>query len=224
MKPVLAVHHLRKTYTRHLFDGRKLEVLRDVDLELMPGSFTLLTGPSGSGKSSLLRCIYRSAAVDSGTIVLRVNGDEVDMLAADERQVLETRRKYVGMATQFLSVVPRVGALDLVRETGLDRDEAADLLRGIGLSEGHFDVPPATFSGGERQMLTLALTLARARPMLLLDEVTASLDRRRKQTAYQALLERKAAGVTMLAVSHEVPDLPGLVDRVITMRDGSIEG
>jgi len=222
MKPVLAVHKLRKTYTRHLFDGRKLDVLRNIDLELEPGTFTLLTGPSGSGKSSLLRCIYRSAAVDSGSIVVRVNGDEVDMLAADDRTVLETRRKYIGMATQFLSVVPRIGALDLVMETGLVRDDAADLLRAIGLSEGHFDVPPATFSGGERQMLTLALTLARVRPILLLDEVTASLDRRRKKTAYEALMERKKTGVTMLAVSHEIPDLPGLVDRVLTMHDGEL--
>ena len=222
MKPLLSIHRLRKTYTRHLFDGRKLEVLRDVDLELAPGTFTLLTGPSGSGKSSLLRCIYRSAAVDSGTIVLRANGDEIDLLDANDREVLETRRNYIGMATQFLSVVPRVGAIDLVREAGIDRDEAAELLRGIGLSEAHFDVPPATFSGGERQMLTLALTLARPRPLLLLDEVTASLDRSRKRTAYEALLERKKAGVTMLAVSHEVPDLPGLVDRVLAMRDGAV--
>ncbi len=222
MKPALAVHKLRKTYTRHLFDGRKLDVLRNIDLELEPGTFTLLTGPSGSGKSSLLRCVFRSAAVDSGSIVLRVNGDEIDMVSADERTVLETRRKYIGMATQFLSVVPRVGALDLVMENGLGRDEAADFLRGIGLSENHFDVPPATFSGGERQMLTIALTLARVRPILLLDEVTASLDRHRKTTAYEALMERKKTGVTMLAVSHEVPDLPGLVDRVLTMHDGEL--
>ena len=222
MKPILRVHRLHKTYTRHLFDGRKLEVLRDVDLELSPGTFTLLTGPSGSGKSSLLRCVYRSASIDSGSIVLRFNGSEIDMVAANDRTVLETRRNYIGMATQFLSVVPRVGALDLVREAGLESDAARDLLRAIGLSDAHFDVPPATFSGGERQMLTLALTLASARPLLLLDEVTASLDRRRKRTAYEILLERKRAGVTMLAVSHEIPDLPGLVDRVLTMREGAV--
>ncbi|MBV8584212.1 MAG: ATP-binding cassette domain-containing protein, partial [Candidatus Eremiobacteraeota bacterium] len=158
----------------------------------------------------------------SGSIVLRFNGSEIDMVAANDRTVLETRRSYIGMATQFLSVVPRVGALDLVRDAGLASDAARDLLRAIGLSDAHFDVPPATFSGGERQMLTLALTLASARPLLLLDEVTASLDRRRKRTAYEILLERKRAGVTMLAVSHEIPDLPGLVDRVLTMREGAV--
>ena len=219
---MLSVRDLRKSYTRHLFDGERMDVLRGVNLDLEPGSFTVLTGPSGSGKSSLLRCIYRSAIADGGTAVFRVDGDAIDLFAADERTLLGLRRTHIGMATQFLSVVPRVSAVDLIVETGLDRTDAAALLKAIGLSPDHFGVPPATFSGGERQMLNLALALACRRPLLLLDEVTASLDRRRKSTAYEVLLERKRSGVTMLAVSHEVPDVPDLVDRVVTMRDGRV--
>jgi alpha-D-ribose 1-methylphosphonate 5-triphosphate synthase subunit PhnL len=222
MSVSLKIDGLRKSYTRHQFDGKRLEVLRGVDLALEPGTFTVLTGPSGSGKSSLLRCIHRGATVDSGSIVMHAGDEAIDLLAADERTIIELRRTHIGLATQFLSVVPRVGALDLVSELGLDRDASANLLRQIGLSEEHFDVAPATFSGGQRQMLNLALVLARHRPLLLLDEVTASLDGRRKETAYTALLERKRAGVTMLAVSHEIPGLPGLVDRVVTMREGQV--
>jgi alpha-D-ribose 1-methylphosphonate 5-triphosphate synthase subunit PhnL len=222
MTHVLSVHRLKKSYTRHLFDGQRLDVLRGIDLELAPGTFTVLTGPSGSGKSSLLRCIYRSAVVDDGSIVFHANGAAIDLLGASDRAILDLRRTHIGLATQLLSVVPRVGALDLLCETGLERSKGAQLLETIGLSQAHFDVPPATFSGGERQMLNLALVLARWRPLLLLDEVTASLDRRRKRTAYEALLGRKHSGVTMLAVSHEIPDLPGLVDRVVTMRDGLV--
>ena len=219
---MLSVRDLRKSYTRHLFDGKRMDVLRGVDLDLEPGSFTVLTGPSGSGKSSLLRCIYRSAVADGGSAVFRSGTDAIDLFAADEHTVLGLRRTHIGIATQFLSVVPRVSAVDLIVETGLDRTDAAALLQAIGLSPDHFAVPPATFSGGERQMLNLALALARRRPLLLLDEVTASLDRRRKATAYEVLLERKRAGVTMLAVSHDVPDVPDLVDRVVTMRDGRV--
>lgn len=222
MTAALTIAGLRKSFTRHLFDGQRLEVLCGVDLELAPGSFTVLTGASGSGKSSLLRCIHRSAAVDEGEMVLRTQDGAIDLVAADDRAVIALRRTHIGMATQFLSVVPRVGALDLLVETGLPADEAGALLQTIGLTREHFDVPPATFSGGQRQMLNLALVLAHERPLLLLDELTASLDRERKRTAYAALLERKRAGVTTLAVSHEIPDLPGLVDRVVTMRDGRI--
>ena len=222
MSAVLKIRGLRKSYTRHLLGGRRLDVLRGVDLELERGTCTVLTGPSGSGKSSLLRCIYGSAVADDGSIVYRDGMDEIDICAADERTILSLRRMHIGLATQFLAVVPRVGALDLVCEPGLERDEGARLLRTLGLADEHFGVPPATFSGGQRQMLNLALILARPRPLLLLDEITASLDARRKRTAYEALLERKRAGVTILAVSHEVPDLPGLVDRLVTMEDGRV--
>ena len=218
----LTIRGLSKSYTRHLLDGKRLAVLRDVDLELEPGTFTLLTGPSGSGKSSLLRCIYRSAIPDAGSMVLQIGHQSTDLAAADARTMLALRRTTIGMATQFLSVVPRIGAQDLIVEMGLARDEAGELLSAVGLPEEHFDVPPATFSGGQRQMLNLALALARRQPLLLLDEVTASLDRGRRVLAYRALLERKEAGVTMLAVSHEVPDVPGLVDRVVSMNEGMV--
>jgi alpha-D-ribose 1-methylphosphonate 5-triphosphate synthase subunit PhnL len=222
MSAQLTIQGLRKSYVRHLLDGQRLDVLRGVDLELAPGTFTVLSGASGSGKSSLLRCIYRSAVADGGSIVLQTGDETIDLIGADERTVLALRRTSIGMATQFLSVVPRVGALDLIMERGLPRAEAEGLLAAVGLTEAHFEVPPATFSGGQRQMLNLALALARRQPLLLLDEVTASLDRRRKTLAYAVLLERKRAGATMLAVSHEVPDVTNLVDRVVTMRDGRV--
>ncbi|MBV8082459.1 MAG: ATP-binding cassette domain-containing protein [Candidatus Eremiobacteraeota bacterium] len=218
----LAIAALTKSYTRHLLDGKRSVVLRNIDLALEPGTFTVINGPSGAGKSSLLRCIYRSALPDSGRIDLRTNGATVDIAAADERTVLRMRREHLAMTTQFLSVVPRVSALDLVRAQGVDRAGAVELLASLGLPPDLHGVPPATFSGGQRQMINLAIVLARSRPLLLLDEVTASLDPTRRNAVLQALLARKHAGVTMLGVFHDPPKMPGLVDRVLTLRDGTL--
>lgn len=219
---ILTIRSLTKSYTRHLLDGKPMTVLRGIDLALEPGTFSVINGPSGAGKSSLLRCIYRSALPDSGSIELRANGTIIDIASADERAVLGARRKLVAIATQFLSVVPRVSALDLVRAQGVDREAAVELLDSLGLPHELHGVPPATFSGGQRQMINLALVLARSRPLLLLDEVTASLDPTRRKAVLEALLARKNAGITMLGVFHDPPKLPGLVDRVLTLRDGTL--
>lgn len=217
---VLEIRGLRKSYRQHLHGGRTFEVLRDVNLDVPPGTCTVIHGPSGSGKSSLLRCIYRSAAADAGTIRIRAQGREFELVSASDREVLEARRTLVAIATQFLWVVPRVGALDLVRAQGLDPSAAAALLERLGLGCELHDLAPATFSGGQRQMLNLALTLAQPRPLLLLDEATASLDPARRRVALEALLERKRAGTAILAVFHDLPDRAELVDRVVTLREG----
>ncbi|MDQ3723259.1 MAG: ATP-binding cassette domain-containing protein, partial [Actinomycetota bacterium] len=170
----LTVHGLRKRFVRHLQGAHELSVLEGVDLEVQAGTCTVLRGSSGSGKSSLLRCVYRTYRPDAGSIVLRAEGERIDLATADDRAVLSARRRLIGMATQFLQITPRVGAVDLVAQEGLEREHAAELLRSLGLAEELLEVAPATFSGGERQIVNLAITLARPRPVLLLDEVTAS--------------------------------------------------
>jgi alpha-D-ribose 1-methylphosphonate 5-triphosphate synthase subunit PhnL len=221
-EPLLSIRGLKKTYVQHLHGGRRMAVLRGVDLELEAGTCTVVRGPSGSGKTSLLRCIYRSALCDEGSIALRGAAGSVDMAAASDREVLRARAALVGMATQFLSVVPRVSALDLVIGKGLAHDDAVNLLERLGLPRELHGIAPATFSGGQRQMLNLALALAQPRPLLLLDEVTASLDHERRRRAFRALLERKHAGTALLAVFHDVPDEQGLVDRVVVMEEGKV--
>ena len=113
-------------------------------------------------------------------------------------------------------------ARELVALEGVGEGAAADLLAELGLTEEPHDVPPATFSGGRRQMLNLALTLARPRPLLLLDEVTASLDPARREVALEALLARNRARVAILDLFHDAPRPPGLVDRVVALRDGTV--
>jgi alpha-D-ribose 1-methylphosphonate 5-triphosphate synthase subunit PhnL len=217
----LEIHGLEKRFVSHLHGGAELIVLRGVELELERGSCTVLRGPSGSGKSSVLRCAYRTYRADAGRILVRAGGEDVDMASASDREVLRARSR-IGLATQFLHVVPRVGAADLVAEQGMSLDEAREALDALGLPVALHDSAPATFSGGERQIVNLAIALARPRPILLLDEVTASLDPERRRRALRMIAERKQAGATLLAVFHDVPDTPGLVDRVLEMRGGRL--
>jgi alpha-D-ribose 1-methylphosphonate 5-triphosphate synthase subunit PhnL len=219
---MLEVGDLRKTFVGHLLDGRRIEVLRGVDLSVAAGQFVAVRGASGSGKSTLLRCVHRSAIADRGRIEVGPAAGRVDMVAASDREVLAARRTLLAMATQFLQVVPRVAAADLVELEGVSRAAAADLLGRLGLPAELHDVPPATFSGGQRQIVNLALALATPRPLLLLDEVTAALDPSRRATVLAELLARKRDGVAVLAVFHDVPETTGLVDRVLTMRDGRL--
>lgn len=220
---MLRVDQLTKTFVSHLRGGASQRVLADVELQIAAGELVVLTGPSGGGKSSLLRCIYRTYRPDGGRVLIdRPDGEPLDLAAAPDRTVLDARASLLGMVTQFLRVTPRVGAADLVREAGAPDGEAVELLRSLGLGGPLLDAPPATFSGGERQIVNLAMALAQPRPLLLLDEATASLDARRRRAALAALDERKRAGTAMLAVFHELPDRPGLVDRVVQLRDGRV--
>lgn len=152
---MLRVQELSKTFVSHLRGGASQRVLAGVELDIAAGELVVLTGPSGGGKSSLLRCIYRTYRPDGGRVLVgRPEGEPLDLASAPDRTVLDARASLIGMVTQFLRVTPRVGAADLVREAGAPDGE---LLRSLGLSAPLLDAPPATFSGGERQIVNLAI-------------------------------------------------------------------
>lgn len=217
----LRITDLRKSFTQHAL-GRRIEVLGGISLTVGPGECVVLSGPSGSGKTTLLRCVYGQALPDSGSIRIEAAAEGLEMVGAGPSAVLAARRRLVGLATQFLDVVPRVPALELLRQRGLEREAADRLLSRLGLAGELHDMPPATFSGGQRQIVNLALALSSPRPLLLLDEVTASLDPARRRAALELIRERKLEGVAMLAVFHDVPSVSGLVDRVLTVRQGRL--
>ena len=176
---MLQARGLAKHFTLHLRGGVRLDVLRDVDLEVRAGECVALAGPSGAGKSTLLRALYGNYRVDGGEIRIRHEGAMVDIASAAPREVVAVRARTLGYVSQFLRVVPRVSALDIVAEAVREaspeeaRARAAALLRRLNIPTRLHALPPATFSGGEQQRVNLARGFIGDHPVLLLDEPTA---------------------------------------------------
>lgn len=221
--PPLAVADVAKSFTMHLRDGIRLDVVRNVTFSVPSGSCTVLGGPSGVGKSSILKMLYGNYGVDSGEIRLMHHGKPVDIASADPRTVLDVRRDTLGYVSQFLRVVPRVPALDVVAEpllargTGLAeaREIAAMHLARLNLPLALWALPPATFSGGEQQRVNIARGFITSHPVLLLDEPTASLDAANRRVVIDMILEKKKAGTAMLGIFHDLEVREAVADSVL---------
>ena len=118
--PLVSLETVSKTFTLHLREGTRLEVVADVSFDVHPGECVVLGGPSGAGKSSLLKMIYGNYRCDAGAIRVRdADGGVVDVARAAPREVMRLRRTTMGYVSQFLRVIPRVGARDVVAAEGL---------------------------------------------------------------------------------------------------------
>jgi alpha-D-ribose 1-methylphosphonate 5-triphosphate synthase subunit PhnL len=221
--PLLAVSRLSKRFTMHLRGGVVLPVIGDAEFSLAAGQCAVLGGPSGSGKSSILRMVYGNYAAGGGSILVRHRDEIVDLASAGARQIAEIRRHTIGYVSQFLRVVPRVGALDVVAEplvtrgetSAAARDAARAALHRLNLPEALWSLPPATFSGGEQQRVNVARGFITPHPILLLDEPTASLDRVNREAVLAMIAEKKAAGVAILGIFHDEEVRDAVADKVI---------
>jgi len=227
--PVLALRGLTKTFHLHTLGGAEILGCEGVSFDLAPGQFLALTGPSGSGKSSVLKCIYRTYLPTSGEIWYRpAQGPAVDLARADESRIIALRRAEIGHVAQFLRVVPRVSVVDVVAEglwyIGADleqaRQAAREMLSALRIRPELWSVSPATFSGGEQQRVSLARALVLRPRLLLLDEPTAALDAAAAAIVIDLLRERKARGTSIIGVFHNVDPVQDLVDGVVRMRRG----
>jgi alpha-D-ribose 1-methylphosphonate 5-triphosphate synthase subunit PhnL len=122
--PVLKVRNLAKTFTLHLHGGKVLPVLDHVSFEVSSGECVVLGGPSGTGKSSILKMIYGNYAVASGEIQLYDQGRITDIATAAPAEIIKLRRHVMGYVSQFLRVIPRVPALDIVAAAARDAGAA----------------------------------------------------------------------------------------------------
>lgn len=220
---VVAVSNLGKTFTMHLRGGIALPVIENASFTLVAGECAVLNGPSGVGKSSILKMLYGNYAATTGQILVRHNGQMIDLASASPRTILEIRRDTIGYVSQFLRVVPRVSARDIVAEPlaerGIERRQAlvraGELLSKLNLPERLWDLPPATFSGGEQQRVNIARGFITSHPIVLLDEPTASLDAANRAVVTEMIREKKQAGAALLGIFHDAAIRAEIADTVI---------
>ncbi len=218
--PALEIAALDKAFTLHWQGGAHLPVLRGVALTVDAGECVVLTDASGAGKSTLLRMVYGNYRPQGGRILVRHGAERVDMVTAEPRRVLAVRARTLGYVSQFLRVIPRVPALEVVAEPlralGVAREEALERARGaltrLGIPERLWSLSPVTFSGGEQQRVNIARGLIAAHPVLLLDEPTASLDARSRAVVAELIAEARRNGAAILGTFHDAD----VRDRVAT--------
>ena len=223
MSVVLELCNAGKSFTMHLQDGLRLPVVAGVDFSVEAGQCVVLAGPSGAGKSSILKMIFGNYRCDSGQILVRHGDTTTDVARAEPRRILSLRQTVMGYVSQFLRAVPRVPALDVVAEPlvaepgsrGQARAQAAELLHRLAIPERLWQVPPVTFSGGEQQRVNIARGFLPERPLLLLDEPTASLDAANRATVVELIAEKKRRGAAIVAIVHDDEVRRAIADIVV---------
>jgi alpha-D-ribose 1-methylphosphonate 5-triphosphate synthase subunit PhnL len=220
---MIRIENLSKAFTLHNQGGAVIPVMAAASLTVRPGECVGLTGPSGAGKSTLMRMVYGNYLAAGGS--LEVGG--VDVVTATPRQIIALRRETLGYVSQFLRVVPRVPALDVVAEPLLSlgtpvetaRDRAATLLKRLNIPERLWSLSPTTFSGGEQQRVNIARGFAHAYPALLLDEPTASLDAGNREVVLALIEEAKARGAAILGIFHDEGARARVCDQLVDVGD-----
>ncbi len=223
MPTPLIVSEVFKSFTMHLRDGIELPVVRNVNFSVQSGECVVLGGPSGIGKSSILKMLYGNYAIDSGQILIKHEGQMVDIGSAAPRTVLEVRHRSLGYVSQFLRTVPRVAAVDVVAEPLLARkvpveearERAGELLSKLNLPRELWSLPPATFSGGEQQRVNIARGFITDHAILLLDEPTASLDAANRKVVVEMIRQKKAEGTALLGIFHDEEVREAVADRIL---------
>ncbi|STQ72565.1 phosphonate C-P lyase system protein PhnL [Hafnia alvei] len=223
----LRVENLSKTFVLHHQNSIRLPVLSDASLEVNAGECVVLHGHSGSGKSTLLRSLYANYLPDEGSIWVQHQGEWLDMVQAPARQILAVRRQTIGWVSQFLRVIPRISALDVVMqpmlELGYERQaceqKAAALLTHLNVPERLWHLAPSTFSGGEQQRVNIARGFVVDYPILLLDEPTASLDTTNSAAVVSLVVQAKARGAAIVGIFHDEAVRDHVADRLHVMTE-----
>lgn len=223
---VLEVKNLNKHFIAHTRGGIEVSGFHNVSFTLKKGQFLSIAGKSGSGKSSILKVLYRSYLPSSGSINLYDNGVFIASITdSSDSEILSLRESHIGYVSQFLQVLPRVSAVNIVAnplvlqgesETKA-KESAKEMLSFFGIKESLFDLSPLTFSGGEQQRVNIAKGIIAPKKLLLLDEPTASLDKDNRQKVLEKLRILKQDGISMIGIFHDKESMEAISDTIYTM-------
>lgn len=222
---ILELSGVGKDFTLHAQGGARLDVFENVAFTLASGDCLALAGPSGIGKSTLMRMIYGNFRCPRGGIKLRHDDEVVDIATAHPHRILDIRRRTMGYVSQFLRVIPRVATLDVVMEPALAqgmpigeaRARAEMLLKQLRIPESLWPLSPVTFSGGEQQRVNLARGFAARYPVMLLDEPTASLDAENRETVVDMIRSARDQGTAIIGIFHDAQTRAKVVNRELEM-------
>lgn len=232
MKELIVVDNLEKTFTLHHSQGKQITGCKDISFSINQGEFMGITGKSGAGKSTILKSLYRTYKPTSGRMVYNsTQFGPIDLVSASDREILSIRKDEIGYVSQFLNVMPRVTAIDVVLEAIIEmgrdgvnaREQAKDMLAHFKLPETLWDSFPRTFSGGEKLRLNLAQAMVKRPKLLLLDEPTASLDQKSKEAVKDMMIELKQGGTSMIGIFHDLEFMESVVDVEYHLADGQFK-
>lgn len=231
MSLALEITNLEKIFTLHILGGKKIHALNNLSFSLEKGEAIGLIGKSGSGKSTLMKCIYRTNLATNGKIIYHSRQfGPIDLVTANEYTILQLRKSEITYCSQFLEVIPRVTAVDIVAENLVKkgtsyeyaRNISKELLHKLLLPEELWDAFPSTFSGGEQQRVNVAKAIIAQPNFLLIDEPTASLDPKVKSVVINLILDLKKIGTSIICISHDQFTLEKMSDRSLELIDGKI--
>jgi len=227
----LKVHNLSKIFTMHNLGGIHITGFEGINFEVKKGEFLSLFGPSGMGKSSILKSLYRTYISTGGDIIYALDSKHtINITQASESEILMLRKNEIGYISQFLQVLPRVSCVDIVAEPLVEKGEsdssakakAREMLGYLGIKEELFSISPLTFSGGEQQRVNIAKGIIAPKSLLLLDEPTASLDKPNTQKVIDKLQELKRSGVTMVGIFHDKEAMEQISDKIYDLKEKTL--
>ncbi len=218
MNPIISINHLVKSF------GNK-EVLKDINLKVFPGEVVSVIGSSGSGKSTMLRCINKLEEANSGEIIF----EGVNIL--DKKTNINKLRENIGMVFQSFNLFNNKNVIEnctiaLTKIKKIDKNVAFKIAKAelskVGITEEYYNKKVSTLSGGQKQRVAIARALCMKPEIMLFDEPTSALDPEMVGEVLQVMQDLAKEGMTMVVVTHEMGFALEVSDRVIFMDNGII--